>query len=188
MKNLYLIIGASGSGKTTLEHNLCKYFDTTAVRSFTTRPPRKDGDTDHYFVTDSEFDKLGELVAFTEYNGHRYGVTKDILDKADFYVIDPEGAEYLMERYTDRRICVIWLQTSRERRIIRMAQQGRSEVDILKRIELDDETFSKDAFNRLYFKRGNRPEVCLIFNDSTKDHTLVDAAIFVSDQEKLEAC
>lgn len=185
MKNLYLIIGASGSGKTTLERNLCNYFGASAVRSFTTRPPRKDGDMDHYFVTNSEFDQLGELVAYTEYNGHRYGVTKDILDKADFYVIDPEGAKYLMERYTDRPICAIWLETDRDRRIIRMAQQGRSEEDILKRIRLDDEAFSEKMLHLILHKLDHG-RVCILYADSTKDHVLVDAAIYVVEREKLE--
>lgn len=186
MKNLYLIIGPSGSGKTTLEHNLCDYFNAKAVRSFTTRLPRKDGDTDHYYVTDAEFDALGELVAFTEYDGHRYGVTKDILDRATFYVIDPDGAFYLIERYTDKPIRIIWLRASIDTRVIRMAQQGRSKEDIMARVSLDDSAFNDLKVYKLA-KRFERPDqsVHIVTADFSKSHVLVDAVMYVIEQEEM---
>lgn len=181
MKNLYLIIGPSGSGKTTLERNLAHCFDAKTVRSYTTRPPRRDGDTDHYYVTDAEFDALGELVAFTEYNGCRYGVTKDILDKSDFYVIDPAGALSLFERYKERRVFPIWIQTDPIRCAIRMAAQGRAEKDIIQRIETDATAFGWLAFSSL--TQAGHPAL-IVDGSERKDSVFLAAANFISDMEK----
>lgn len=181
MKNLYLIIGPSGSGKTTLERNLAHCFDAKTVRSYTTRPPRRDGDTDHYYVTDAEFDALGELVAFTEYNGYRYGVTKDILDKSDFYVIDPAGALGLFERYKERPVFPIWIHVDPTRCAIRMAAQGRAEKDIIQRLDTDASAFDWNAFGNL--AAAGHPAY-IIDGSERKDGMFLAAANFVSDMEK----
>ena len=141
MKNLYLIIGPSGSGKTRLAEGLSEQYGMKSVESYTTRPPRYSGETGHLFVTDEEFDALGELCAYTEYNGYRYGVTKDILDESDIYVIDPAGALYLADHYSGKYLRYIWLGTSPGVCYERMIARGDSEDMAQERVKNDEKAF-----------------------------------------------
>ena len=142
MNNLYLIIGPSGSGKTRLADGLSRKCGMKSVESYTTRSPRYPGEPGHIFVSDDEFDRLGELFAYTEYNGHRYGVTKDILDGSDIYVIDPDGAIYLAEHYSGKPLRYIWLSTSPGICFKRMLLRGDSEEKANERIKNDESRFS----------------------------------------------
>ena len=91
MTPLYCIIGPSGTGKSTLEENIKSEFNwLRSADSYTTRPPRYDGEHSHKFVSKEQFDKL-KLLAYTRYNGYEYGVTKEILDNTDLYVVDLDG-------------------------------------------------------------------------------------------------
>lgn len=151
MKNIYLIVGPSGVGKTTLVEKLAKENGLKPVESYTTREPRYEGETSHIFVSDQEFDSLGEMVAYTEYNGHRYGVTADIINSHDLYVIDPFGIRYMQERYFGPKgVKVIELMASAAERESRMRKRGDKPSAIRARIKTDEtafgsrETFSKD--------------------------------------------
>ena len=80
MRNIYLFVGPSGVGKTTIVEKLSRDYGFSVVSSYTDRPMRYDGETGHVFLTKEEFDALPELCAYTEFNGHRYGVTSDMVD------------------------------------------------------------------------------------------------------------
>lgn len=141
MKNLYLIIGASGCGKTTAQTILERIHQLDGVQSYTTRPPRTPKETGHIFVDGKTFDSLTDLVAYTEYNGYRYGITERILKRADFYVIDPPGAMTLL-RHKLKPMHVIWLEASEAERMIRMLNRGDSVDESYERVKLDRATFS----------------------------------------------
>lgn len=150
MKNIYLIVGPSGVGKTTLVEKLAHEHDLKQVESYTTRTPRYPGETGHIFVSDGVFDELGEMVAYTEYNGYRYGVTSDIVDTHDLYVIDPFGVEYMLERYKGLKgVVVIWLTAELDEIRQRMGARGDSEEQVEKRLAIDAKAFdrSKVTFN-----------------------------------------
>ena len=54
---ILLIVGASGTGKTTVANTLSKMFGMKQIQSYTTRPPRYEGEKGHIFVTDEEFNR-----------------------------------------------------------------------------------------------------------------------------------
>ena len=95
MKNkpLHLFVGPSGAGKTTAANRFEEKLGTKQVFSYTTRTPRYEGEKGHIFITNSEFDELDNIVAYTEYNGARYCTTKEQLDNATIYVIDVDGID-----------------------------------------------------------------------------------------------
>lgn len=66
LKNIYLIVGPSGSGKTTIANELKATYGYKAVESYTTRPPRYEGERGHIFVSDEEFDALGPIIERTQ--------------------------------------------------------------------------------------------------------------------------
>lgn len=95
-KILITITGRTGSGKSTLAKQLSQLFGINYVKSYTTRKPRDSEveESDHIFIDYDKFDamsKRGELIAETTINGNRYGITKEMLDDANIYVIDTYG-------------------------------------------------------------------------------------------------
>lgn len=142
MRNIYLVVGPSGSGKTTLTEDLCLRYGYKAVSSYTDRPPRYPGEVGHEFLSKEEFDKLPDLCAYTEFNGHRYGVTSEMIDRCDVYVIDPAGVEYMREHYTGKKgIAIIGLVVEPEVRYARMKKRGDSKEQIESRLRHDERAF-----------------------------------------------
>ena len=104
---LFIVSGASGTGKSTLCRTMLEAFpDLRFSVSHTTRPPRS-GDRegrDYYFISPEEFQKMidgSDFVEWAEIYGHRYGTSKERLEKArreglDLLLdIDGQGARQL---------------------------------------------------------------------------------------------
>lgn len=138
-KPLFLFVGKSASGKTTIAEKLAGAHGYTQVYSYCTRKPRFSGEIGHVFIDDNEFDNLGELVAYTEYNGFRYGTTAEQLDKCDIYVVDVPGVKTLLENYrTDRPIVIIYFYSTAYTRINRMLDRHDSDMAIISRLLQDE--------------------------------------------------
>jgi guanylate kinase len=136
---LYLFVGKSASGKTTVANFIEKKHGFKQVNSYTTRPSRYEGEIGHIFLSDEDFDELGEMVAYTEYNGFRYGTTAEQLDQCQIYVVDVPGVETLLQRYqTDRPITIIYFDTTVHTRINRMIDRGDSDMAIVSRLLQDE--------------------------------------------------
>lgn len=144
---LFLFVGKSASGKTTIANILEQRYNYKQVNSYTTRPPRYEGEIGHIFINEEEFNNLEDIVAYTEYNGYKYGTTSELLDECLIYVVDIPGVETLLQRYqTDRPICVIYFDTTVYTRIMRMLDRHDSDINIISRL-LEDE--KSDWYNQL---------------------------------------
>lgn len=150
MKNIYLIVAPSGAGKTTVTELLENKYGLKPIQSYTTRPPRFEGETGHTFVSDEEFDKLTDIVAYTEFAGNRYCVTAEQVEENDLYVIDPKGVEFFKGHYNgNKQVKVVYIESDMTTRYERMKQRAEDSgntyleaVDIsLKRIVNDVEEF-----------------------------------------------
>lgn len=142
MKNIYCILGPSGSGKTTLSEALNAKYGYKPIESYTTRSPRFEGETGHVFVSQDKFNALGELCAYTQFDGHEYGVTSDLIDKNDVYVIDPAGVDVLRAKYNGiKGIKVIGIVADVDVLVERMEGRGDSDEKIIKRLANDAEMF-----------------------------------------------
>lgn len=142
LKNLYLIVGRSGVGKTTITEALRDRYGYQPVCSYTDRPKRTETEDNHIFVTPEEFDTLGEMLAYTEFNGHRYGATQELVDQSDLYVIDPDGLCYMLEKYkSPRKVYTIGLNAPKHILEARMLARGDSLDAVKARLSHDDEKF-----------------------------------------------
>ena len=138
-KVLFCIVGPSGCGKSTITEKLNK-LGYKSPNSYTTRPMRYPNESGHTFITQEEFDNLQNMVAYTHFNGYDYGVTKEMLDDCDIYIVDPDGIKSLRQNYNNFK--VIGLQLDKRICIERMKNRGDSLADIQKRITNDDIMFN----------------------------------------------
>lgn len=97
---IVLIVGPSGSGKSTIAEYMEKLYNLKNVVSYTTRKPRYEGEKGHVFLTEDVFKSLPDMCAYTFFNGNHYGVTADVVNRSDLYIIDPAGVDYFKEHYT----------------------------------------------------------------------------------------
>ena len=136
---LYLFIGKSASGKTSVANFLERKYGYKQVNSYTTRPPRYDGEIGHVFVTEEEFKGLTDVVAYTFYNNNHYGTTAEQLDQCSIYVVDVPGVETLLQKYkTNRPICIIYFDATVYTRINRMLDRHDSDMSIISRLLQDE--------------------------------------------------
>lgn len=170
---LHLLIGKSASGKSTIANILEQNHRCKQVQSYTTRKPRHNYEYGHIFVTPDEFDQLGNLAAFTVYNGQRYGVTYEQLNQCDIYVIDIPGAANLLRNlHGTRPIHVIYFDAAVSTRIDRMVDRGASDMEIVSRLHHDDTT--QDWYRELdklvwHYKNIEQQDVELHKVDANED-------------------
>ena len=124
---IFLIVGCSGSGKTTITEQLEQKYGLKSIQSYTTRKPRYDGETGHIFISDEEFDKLTDMVAYTEFAGNRYCATAEQVENNDLYIIDPKGVDFFMKAYKGSKTPkIIFISSNLTTRYERMV--GRAET------------------------------------------------------------
>lgn len=150
----YLFVGKSGSGKSTLAFILERRNAYEVLKSHTDRDCRGENDKDHTFDTKEEFDKIPkeDMIAYTEFNGHRYCATKQQLDEADIYIIDPKGVADLKTKYDfeHNNVKILYFKCSAIRRFFRMIKRGDTIKQAFSRIVHDHK-----AFKNLYKQMGN---------------------------------
>lgn len=140
--SIILLIGESASGKDTVANILCEKYNLSKVKSYTTRQQRYDGEDTHTFITNEEFDKLENLVAWTVFDNNKYGATAEQLDNNDVYIVDPCGLQYLKSNYKgSKKIVSFYINSLKGVRYSRMIKRGESEEQATNRIQHDDIVF-----------------------------------------------
>lgn len=143
MNSLYIFCGESGSGKTTIQTMLQKQRGLTLLPSYTTRPKRYKNEDNHTFVTDEEFDKLTDIIAYTEFDGHRYCGTFEQCQQFDMYTLDKAGIEFFKEHYKgDKTVKVIYIKTKFKDRYERMFERSKKDMDYYNEDTTGDERLS----------------------------------------------
>lgn len=186
-KPLFLFVGKSSSGKTTIADMLEHKYGLTQMQSYTTRPPRHENEIGHVFITDAEFDKLENLVAYTNYNGFRYGATAEQVDNVSIYVIDVAGIVTLLDKYqTDRPIVVFYFDTTVCTRIDRMIERQDSDMAIISRLYNDEGSDWEAELNKLVWHHKNNlnTNITMYIIDANEDveHVLSKVTTLINNE------
>ena len=170
-KYIFLIVGCSGSGKTTITEQLEQRYGLKSIQSYTTRQPRYDGETGHIFVSNEEFDKLTDMVGYTEFVANRYCATAEQVENNDLYVIDPKGIDFFMKSYKGNKIPkVIFISSDLTTRYERMVE--RAEIKGSTYTEAVDIALGriKNDVNEFYDYIHNRASIDYIVNNNQNDN------------------
>lgn len=146
---LVCLVGESGSGKTAV-HKRLEELGYIGINSYTTRPPRYEGEDNHIFVTDSDYIHhflAGDIVAYTFYNNYHYYCTRDQASTADVYVVDPDGVAEIREKMGHQlNIIVVELVATEIARVLRMKRRGDSQEEIDRKLAVDREKFTAEKW------------------------------------------
>ena len=102
---------------------------------------------DHIFITNEQADQLladkDNMVAYTKIGKYRYFITVEMLETSDIWVLDPNGIDYMLQKYNGRYdLAIIYVSTSRETGMSRAIACGQDEADYNDRYEAEDGQFS----------------------------------------------
>lgn len=145
---MIVCVGASASGKTELAKILYKTYGYKKCVTTTTREKRLNevDHVDYHFLTKSEFMNKVDQDAFfevTTYNKHLYGIQKKDVLYRGMIIVDPSGANQLIDQLKNQ-VFVVFVKASEEVRRKRMIARGDDPVAIEKRIEQDRDIFIKE--------------------------------------------
>lgn len=143
---LLCLIGKSGSGKSTITSRLERRYGYIQAKSYTTRPCREEDVNDintHTFITREQIaDFQDDIVAYNEYNGNAYFVTRKMLEGCQIYVVDREGLIQLYKNYHDKDILSIYIDCDSSIASRRMSERGDTDEQIMKRLQYDAVEFA----------------------------------------------
>lgn len=144
MNGKIAIVGAAATGKDYLRKRMMDRGMVYGV-SCTTRLPRE-GEVhgkDYYYLTPEEFEskiERGEFVEWQDFNGWKYGLTKDEFERCDVMILNAEAVTLLDTEYRNR-LFVIYLDISEETRRERLGVRDDKNDSTDRRIIADNEQF-----------------------------------------------
>lgn len=144
MNGKIAIVGAAATGKDYLRKRMMDRGMVYGV-SCTTRFPRE-GEVhgkDYYYLTPEEFEskiERGEFVEWQDFNGWKYGLTKDEFERCDVMILNAEAVTLLGAEYRNR-LFVIYLDIAEDIRRERLGVRNDKNDSTDRRIIADNEQF-----------------------------------------------
>lgn len=150
---MIVIVGPSASGKTEISKILFNDFKYKKCVTSTTRLKRQNEieDVDYHFFTKEEFKKLIDndlLVEFINYQNNFYGIQKKDIGINKVVIVEPNGANVLIDEYKDK-VFVVYISSSEKDRKIRMINRGDDIETIKNRLLYDREVFGLEKIKKI---------------------------------------
>lgn len=143
MKKRIILVGTAASGKDYFKDYLISHGKNPSV-SHTTRPMR-DGEVNgetYHFVSDEKFKSMiddDEFFEHKEFNGWKYGTSRESIFESEVFIFTPGGIEGLNEKFL-RDSVIVYFDIAQDVRIERLMK--RSDADsIQRRIKADEYDF-----------------------------------------------
>lgn len=174
---IFLIVGRSASGKDYLRHILEKEYGWSFVLSMTTRPRRFPEEDTHIFVSTDVASTIPitDRAAWTTINGYEYYCTKQQINEANAYIIDPNGIQTLRSTMPELEYQIIYLipgdmVTCRQHATIIRDDDS---ITYDSRMLAEDEQFKQ-------FEKSNEFQNCIKFTNTYHDKDMIDFAYYIN--------
>lgn len=145
MHTVFLVVGETSSGKDTFVNKICEECGYSKLISYATRPRREgEGDT-HIFISEEEANLFTDkMIAYTRIGEYQYFSTVPQLYKSDFYIIDPNGVDYMMfvtkyKKIDDVRFVTIYINTPAELRKTRALETRKDNIEVYFNRAIDEQ-------------------------------------------------
>lgn len=150
---MLVLIGASASGKTEIAKILIKNYNFEKLVTYTTREIREDevDGVDYHFITEEEFLKKKAKRQFLEtavYHNTYYGSPISGAGRNKVIIVEPKGANSIHRKKIPETI-LIYLETDKLIRRVRMLNRGDKLEDVESRFKEDKKHFRKSRFKHL---------------------------------------
>lgn len=140
----FLIVGRTSCGKDYFAKKL-KDRGFTFVKSYTTREPRTQDEDTHIFINPDEASDYTDRVAEHKIGNIEYFATREQVENADVYVINPDAIPQLANNMPETTFCVIHIMApkdiAREKAIERAFDKDKAGELFDKRTEKEDAEF-----------------------------------------------
>ena len=156
---MIVCVGASASGKTKLAKTLYQKYGYQKCVTTTTRTKREgeiDG-VDYHFISKENFRELENQNAFFEsssYHNHLYGIQKKDVHKNGIVIVEPSGANTLINQLGES-VFIVYVKASEKLRRQRMVLRKDDPVIIDQRIQNDRKIFNQASLKRIDLKIVN---------------------------------
>lgn len=152
---MLVLVGASASGKTEITKLLINEYGMKKMITTTSRKPRQGevNGVDYNFISKKIFEnrmKKDRFFETTFYNDNYYGTPKKGATKDKVLIVDPEGASKIFFHEIPDTV-IILLEADEEIRKERMLERGDTLIQVLDRLESDNEYFHKDNLKHIDF-------------------------------------
>ena len=150
---MLVLIGASASGKTEIAKILIKHYDFKKLVTYTTREIRENeiNGVDYHFVSFEKFEtkkKNKEFLETAVYNNTHYGSPIEGAGINKVIIVDPKGANSIHRKKIPDTV-LIYLETDKLIRRVRMLNRGDKLIDVESRFKEDKKHFRKSRFKHL---------------------------------------
>lgn len=172
---MIVIIGASASGKTEISKILESKYGYKKCVTTTTRPIRinETNHIDYHFITKDEFNAgvlNNEFIEHATYNNNLYGIHKNDAKDNSLVVVEPFGANTLIDKLNDK-VFTVYIETDQSIREDRMISRGDNIDDVKLRLKNDHEFMKKENINRIdLFVLNNEHEIDKIAKYIAKEY------------------
>ena len=175
---MLVLIGASASGKTEIAKRLIKDFGFKKMVTTTTRRKRKGevNKVDYNFITENKFLKMkaeNKFLETTIYNNTHYGTPKKGATIDKVLIVDPNGANSIYDKQIPDTLFFL-LETDEETRKERMLMRGDNLIQVVDRLNKDDEIFDPKNIKHIDYKLNTstltQKDLASVINDLYHKH------------------
>jgi len=159
---MIVLVGASASGKTEIAKILYMIHGYHKCITTTTRSKRahEENDVDYHFLTPEQFNSIQNQCGFVEsatYHGHHYGIQKKDVHIDGVVIVEPNGANTLIDALMDD-VFVVYIHASEATRRKRMLSRGDQQTVVDERISFDRNVFDTKMMKRIDLSIENETE------------------------------
>jgi guanylate kinase len=152
---LLILVGASASGKSDISKILIDDYGYKKMVTTTSRNPRPGevNGVDYHFISKKVFEnriKKDRFLEWVNYNDNYYGTPKKGATIDKILIVEPDGANHIY-KHEIKDTVIIYLETDEDTRKTRMLDRGDNLIQVIDRLEKDEDHFKKNNLKHIDF-------------------------------------